>query len=465
MRTRDIRAALIAAAVLAACAPDVQPATQAAAVSDQAPVPGTPASSAQTALYELFVRDFSPEGTLQGVIRGLDRVEATGVEYVWLMPLHPIGEQGRKGPAGAPGSSYSVRDYHAINPDYGTDADLKELVSSIHGRGMKVMLGWVPNHTSWDNVWVTEHPDYYVRDENGEMTVPRDLGGNLTDWTDVAQLDYGNAALRQAMIDAMKYWLETFDLDGFRMDVAGFIPDTFWQDAASQLNEVKPVLLLAEWDSPAMLEDGFDIMYPWSSYGRLKEVWKGRRAAEFIEGELDAIHALPAGGLYMRMTTNHDETAWDAPPVTLFGGPAGARAAFVAEALLPGPPMLYNGQEVESPQQLGLFVKQAIDWDQAGADEARTFYRTVIELSRTNPSLSAPGGLEIVRTDAEQDVIAYRRGEVVVLVNARPQPVTVTAQGVDVAGWTDLLTGAAQEGAAVSLPAYGAVVLAREAAD
>ena len=178
-----------------------------------------------SAIYEVFVRSFSGTGDFRGVTRGLDRIQATGANVVWLMPIHPVGSLNRKDPLGSP---YSVRDYRAINPAFGTAADFRALVQAVHARGMKIIIDWVPNHTSWDNVWVREHPDFYLRNERGEMSVPRDDKGNLTDWTDVAQLDYRNPALRREMISSMEFWLREFGIDGFRVDVAGFVPDEFW---------------------------------------------------------------------------------------------------------------------------------------------------------------------------------------------------------------------------------------------
>lgn len=413
--------------------------------------------AAATALYEVFVRDFSERGDLRGVMEGLDRIEATGAEVVWLMPIHPIGEVNRKGEYGSP---YSIRDYRAINPDFGTEADMRALVSAVHERGMKLIIDWVPNHTAWDHHWVTEHPEFYALNEAGEMTVPRDLEGNLTDWTDVVELDYSEPGLRRSMTDAMKYWLEEFDIDGFRVDMAGYIPADYYRELIPELRATKdePILMLAEWGDVWLHEVGFDLTYPWSSYHRLKEVWRGRPAVEFVGQEIEELESMPEGGYRMRMTTNHDETAWDEPPVELFGGSDGARAAFVAMALLPGPPLLYNGQEVESPQELGLFVKEPVEWDQPGADEARAFYRQVIDLSRTHPSLNTDG-LELLVTDAEEDVVAYRRNGVVVLVNIRPEPVTVTVDGVAVEGARDLLGGAVQAAGAITLEGYGARVL------
>ncbi|MGE0353411.1 MAG: alpha-amylase family glycosyl hydrolase [Gemmatimonadales bacterium] len=424
-----------------------------------AQAPAAPDTSwvARSALYEIFVQDFSPAGNLQGVIRGLDRVEAAGADVVWLMPIHPVGVENRKGTLG---SRYAVRDYLAIDSVYGTRADFRALVEAVHGRGMKVILDWVPDHTSWDNVWVTAHPEYYLHDEQGGLVVPRDPQGNPTDWTDVVQLDFGNAGLRKAMIDAMRYWLVEFGIDGFRVDVAGFIPYDFWREAIPALRASVPrrLLFLAEWGDIEMNRAGYDLTYAWDSYSRLKAVWRGAPAASFVEGELPDMRAMPPGGMRLRFTTNHDETAWDAPPVTIFGGAAGARAAFVAMVLLPGRPLLYNGQEVESPQKLGLFEREPIVWDQPGAAVARSFYRNVIRIVRSEPALLT-GDLEPVTTSAPADVIAYRRGDVLVLVNARPREVKVAVPGLRLDGSRDLLSNETQHGDSVVLPPYGTAVL------
>jgi hypothetical protein len=207
---------------------------------------------------------------------------------------------------------------------------------------------------------------------------------------------------------------------------------------------------------------GFDLTYAWGAYARLKATWRGVPADSVVAGELPDMRAMPAGGMRMRFTTNHDETAWDNPPVILFDGSAGARAAFVAEALLPGRPLLYDGQEVESPQKLGLFVKEAIDWNQPHADAARAFYRRVLHLARTDSAFLA-GPLRELATSAPAAVIAYRRGSAAVIVNARSTAVGVTVTGFDVSGAKDLLTDQTQRGDTLSLPAYGAVVLQRPA--
>jgi glycosidase len=414
---------------------------------------------ARSTLYEVFVQDFSSTGDFRGVIAGLDRIQATGANTVWLMPIHPIGVVNRKGTLGSP---YAVKDYRAINPAYGTVADFRALVQAVHARGMKLILDWVPDHTAPDHPWVRQHPDFYVRDQNGKPSVPRDPGGKLTDWDDVVQLDYRNPALRRAMIGEMRYWLEQFGIDGFRVDVAGFVPSDFWQEALPALRASVPrrLLFLAEWGDPALCRSGYDLIYSWDSYSRLKAVWRGAPASGFVKGELADLAAMPPGCSRLRFTTNHDETAWDNPPVAIFGPGAGARAAFVAAALLPGRPLLYNGQEVESPQKLPLFQRDTVVWGQPQADPARAFYRSVMRLSRSEPGLIAKE-LEAVETSAPDDIIAYRRGPIAVLVNSRPRDARVAVTGFDVDGARDLLSGRTQKGDTVGLGPFGAVVLRR----
>ena len=416
----------------------------------------------RSAIYEVFVRDFSSTGDLRGVTRGLDKIQATGANVVWLMPIYPVGVLNRKAPLGSP---YSVRDYLAINPAFGTVADFRALVRAMHARGMKLILDWVPNHTAWDHAWITEHPDFYVHNERGEISVPRDDKGKLTDWTDVAQLDYGNPALRREMIAAMRHWLTEYGIDGYRVDVAGFVPDEFWREAVPALRAAvpRPILLLAEWGDLKMHRFGFDLTYAWDSYSRLKTVWKGAPADTVVRGELADLAVMPHGGMRLRFATNHDETAWDKPPVTLFGGREGARAAFVAMVLLPGRPLLYNGQEVESPQTLRLFWRDPIAWNQPFGPQARAFYQKVMHLARTD-SAFVSGTFRRAETSAPADVIAYFRGDALVLVNARPRAMAVAVTGFEVDGSRDLLSTRIQRGGRVTLPAHGVLVLARRRA-
>ncbi len=411
----------------------------------------------RSALYEVNVRDFSPTGDLKGVTRGLGRIQASGADVIWLMPIYPVGAVDRKGTLGSP---YAVRDYMAIDPAFGTAADLRALVRAAHARGLKVILDWVPDHTSPDNVWIGEHPDFYVKDDSGRPAVPRDLQGKPTDWTDTRQLDYRNPGMRAAMIAALRHWLVAFDLDGFRQDVAHFIPLDFWREANAALRAAvrKPILLLAEAGGLEMHRAGFDLSYSWDGYGRLKAVWRGAPAYTLVAAEVADARAMPPGGMRMRFTTNHDETAWDNPPVVLFGGSAGARAAFAAVALLPGRPLLYDGQEVESPQKLALFERDSILWGQPHAAEARAFYRKVIDLARGDRAFIADS-LRPVGISDSTDVIGYQRGNVLVLVNVRDHEARFTVTGFEVTGARDLLTNRGVRGDTLVLPAYGELVL------
>jgi hypothetical protein len=246
------------------------------------------------------------------------------------------------------------------------------------------------------------------------------------------------------------------------VDAAGFVPDDFWRAAVPALRAAvrRPILLLAEWGDLKMHSFGFDLTYSWDSYGRLKSVWKGAPASAFLPRELDDMRAMPPGGMRLRFTTNHDETGWDQPPITLFGGAAGARAAFVAMALLPGRPLLYDGQEVESPQKLGLFVRDTIAWGQPDSGSTRAFYRRVLQLVLTDTALVA-GDFRPIETNAADDVIAYARGSAVVLVNTRSRAVAVVVTGFTVNGARDRLTDRPQAGDTVALAPYGAVVLER----
>lgn len=460
MRTRRLFAALAAVLTLSgACARAPEPASPAAAPRSLL-APDT-SWVRRSVLYEVFVQDFSPPGDFRGLMAGLDRIEAAGANTLWLMPIHPIGVVNRKGTLGSP---YAARDFRAINPAYGTAEDFRALVAAVHSRGMKLILDWVPDHTSPDHPWVTEHPDYYFRNERGEPMVPRDASGKLTDWTDVVQLDYGNPAVRREMIATMRWWIEEFGIDGYRVDVAGFLPYDFYREALPVLRAAapRPLLLLAEWGDLELHRTGFDLTYAWDSYSRLKAAWRGGPASEFVAAEITELLGMPPGGMRLRFTTNHDQTASEDPPLVVFGGVAGARAAFVATALLPGRPLLYNGQEVESPQKLPLFERELIVWNQPDSAAALAFYRKVLDLARTDAAF-LQGDFREAATTAPADVIAYRRGDALVLVNARNHPVRFAVDGFEVDGARDLLTGTALSGGAVELPPYGWHVLAARA--
>lgn len=389
------------------------PVTDAARVHEAPPLP-----LGETVIYELYVRSFTPEGTFQAIIPRLAELRDLGITHIWLMPIHPIGEKNRKGTLGSP---YSVADYREVNPEFGTLADFRDLVRAVHDHGMFIMLDLVANHTAWDHPWVTAHPDWYVKGEDGQITHPPG-----TDWTDVAQLDFGHPEVRAAMRAVMRYWVEEEGVDGFRADVAELVPYDFWEAAIAELRGIKPVLMLAEGHDRRLHDAGFDLTYSWTTYHPLKEVWRG--------GPADTLHALvqyelahyPLNGR-LRFTTNHDETAWDATPLELFGGTRGAQAAAVIVTTLPGVPLIYNGQEVGDPQRLPLFERLPIDW---GADPAmREFYVYLLSRRAASDALRF-GTYEPLAHDRPEDVFAFRRisrtDTSSVIVNTRDRALEVT---------------------------------------
>jgi glycosidase len=393
---------------------------------------GVPAWVRDGVIYEIYPRDFSERGNFEGVTADLDRLKELGVNILWLMPIHPIGQEKKKGPIGSP---YAVRDYYAINPDYGTASDLKRLVTESHRRGMKVIIDVVANHTSWDSVMM-KTPEFYVRDAQGHITFPHD-------WSDVAELNYDNPQLRRYMIDMLKFWLRDFDLDGFRCDVAGEVPTDFWEQARAELDKVKPdIFMLAEADKPELLVRAFDLDYSWPLHGTLTDVIQGRKPASGLREiwESDA-GRYPRGALRMRFSDNHDERR----AVARFGEP-GALAASVLMFTLDGVPMLYNGMEVGDTTESGdpaLFYRLPIFWPIVKRrPEFPRFYQQFIALRKAHSALRG-GVVEWLRnSDAARAVTFARRDdaeEIVVAINFSNTPLNITLDAPSTAApFTDI---------------------------
>jgi len=329
-------------------------------------------------IYEIFPRNFSAEGNFNGITARLDALKDLGVNILWLMPIHPIGEKMRKGTIGSP---YAVRDYEAINSDCGTEADLKRLVAEAHKRDLKVIIDIVANHTAWDNV-LMKHPEFYKQDKAGKIIPP------VAEWTDVAGLNYENPALRQYMIGMLKRWIDpsTFDLDGFRCDVASMVPTSFWEEARAELVKVKPdIMMLAEASKPDLLLKAFDVDYSWPLHGTLNKVLLGGApASEFKRSWDESRQQFPRGSLHMRISDNHDE----ARAVARFSL-KGALAASVLMFTLDGVPLLYNGMEIGDATESGdpaLFEKLPIFWHPKERPPLRDSYRSLIKLRKAHPA-------------------------------------------------------------------------------
>ena len=383
-------------------------------------------------VYEIFPRNFSARGNFAGITDQLDRLKQLGVNILWLMPIHPTGRERAKGTIGSP---YAVRDYYAVNPDYGTPADLKRLVSEAHRRGLKVIIDIVANHTSWDSVLMSK-PDFYTRDAAGKIIPP------VADWADVADLNYDNPAVRTYMTEMLKFWLREYDLDGFRCDVAGMVPTDFWEAARAELERVKPdILLLAEWHEPELLIKAFDVDYSWPLHHAMSDVLMGTQPATQVRAAWEEEHAKwPRNALHLRFSDNHDERR----AIARFG----ERAALAASALmftLDGVPLIYNGMEVGDTTESGapaLFERLPVFWQIAERrPEFPRFYRQIIELRQASPALRR-GTLEWVRNSDEARVLTYVRRagdeEIMIAINLSNRPFAGTVEASGGAAFADV---------------------------
>jgi cyclomaltodextrinase len=366
-------------------------------------------------VYEIFPRAFSPQGNFKGITARLDDLKDLGVNILWLMPIHPIGQEKKKGTIGSP---YAVRDYYAINPDYGTKEDFRDLIAQAHRRGMKVIIDIVANHTSWDSVMM-KWPEFYEHDGRGHITYPHD-------WSDVAELNYKNPQLRRYMTDMLKYWIREFDLDGFRSDVAEEVPTDFWENARAELDKIKPdIVMLAEGHKAELLLKAFDFDYSWPLHNALTNVLHGRGRASDLRSEWNKeFDEWPRGSLHMRFSDNHDERR----AIARFGEP-GALAASALMFTLDGVPMLYNGMEVGDTAESGapaLFERLPIFWPIAERrPEFPRFYKQMIALRRSSSALRR-GTLDWLPNSDESRVLTYARRaaleEIVVAINLSNRP-------------------------------------------
>ncbi len=406
-------------------------------------------------IYEVYLRSFSPEGSFAALERRLPELKALGVTVVWLMPVHPVGVVKRKGSLGSP---YAVRDFHAVNPEFGSMDDFRSLVAATHAHGMRIIIDLVANHTAWDNPLITEHPEWYTHDATGRIIAPN------PDWSDVADLDYTRPALRAWMMDMLAWWVRDVGIDGFRCDVAEMVPTDFWVEATRMLRRIRPILMLAEGAHPSLHIDAFDMTYAWNTYDILKPMLKGAGSAADLDDVLRTEQlSYPRGALRLRFSTNHDKHFYDGAPVDLFGV-RGAKAAAVLMNTLPGVPLLYNGQEVGSRVPMSLFEKQPIDWS-TDAAEFRALYTELHALRRAHVSLRR-GSYARVPTPAEPSFHVFTRStpreEALVVVNLAEHANAFTVQQSSIKGFTRVFgAGAMQEtsaGMRFDVPGFGAWV-------
>lgn len=405
-------------------------------------------------IYEIYPRAFSPKGDFNAITARLDDLKKLGVTILWLMPIHPIGQEKKKGTIGSP---YAVRDYYGINADYGTADDLKRLVREAHARGLKVIIDIVANHTSWDSV-LMKHPEFYKRDAQGNITYPYD-------WYDIAALNYTNQQLRRYMIDMLKYWVREFDLDGFRCDVAGELPTDFWEDVRRELDRLKPdIVMLAEAHKADLLVKAFDLDYSWPLHSALTRVLQGRSRASDLRDEWEKeVKTWPKDALHMRFSDNHDERR----AVARFGEPAAlAASAFVFT--LDGVPMIYNGMEVGDTTESGapaLFEKLPIFWSIAERrPEFPRFYKQIMTLRGSSNALRR-GSLKWLRNSDEARVVTFVRSapgeEILVAINFSNRPFFGSVEVSNAAAYVEV-NGGSVGLPAISLDSWGFRIFSRK---
>ena len=395
----------------------------------------TPDWAKNATIYEINVRQFSKEGTFNQVTYQLPRLKEMGVDILWLMPIHPIGLKNRKGSLG---SYYAVKDYKGINPEFGTLNEFENLVRRAHAMGMHVIIDWVANHSSPDNLWIQDgHLDWYTLDSTGN--VQPTIG---TDWWDVADLNYDNEEMRAEMISSMKYWLTETDIDGFRCDVAGWVPLDFWISARKELQSVKPVFMLAEAEEIS-LHKAFEMTYGWEFHHIMNDIANGKKDATAIKEFMES-SKYPVRAFRMNFTSNHDENSWNGTEMERMGDARFALA--VLAATIDGMPLVYNGQETSLDRRLKFFDKDSIDW---GKMDQVSFYTKLLTLHQTNPALWVEDGLNQVQflpTSNPKKQVVYLResksNQVIVVLNLSNESTDISFASNNITGsYKELFTG------------------------
>ncbi|NJB86175.1 glycosidase [Lewinella marina] len=458
-------------------------------VSDLAVEPRIPEWEKDAVIYEVNLRHFTPEGTFAAFENHIPRLAEMGVDILWFMPVHPISEKNRKGELGSP---YAAADYKGVNPDFGTMEDFKSMIDAIHAAGMYAIIDWIPNHSGWDNPWITEHPDFYTK-KDGKITDPiNPHTGESWGWTDVADLNYDNPELRDSMIAAMAFWVREANVDGFRVDVAHGIPVDFIEQAADSLYRIRPLFMLAEAEVPEIVNNGAFVMdYGWEMHHVLNQIARSQGAHRAATTDLsniareeseaeDRVTALEIDrvlakydslydrGYKMMFTSNHDENSWAGTEFQRMG--EGHKAFAVLTATFSGMPLIYTGQESAVDKQFEFFTKDEVEW---GNYKYADFYRTLFELKERNQALwNGPHGGELVKiqTGTDENVYAFTREKngdrVVVMINLSATPQSFELGTGDYAGtYTDVFANEqvkVQPGQSRELGAWEYVVLSNK---
>jgi glycosidase len=357
-----------------------------------------PEWSYNKAIYEVNIRQYTPEGNIKAFEKHLPELKKLGADLLWLMPIHPIGEKNRKGTLG---SYYSVKDYKAVNPEFGTLEEFKTLVKTIHKTGMYVIIDWVANHTAWDNEWIIDHSEFYTKDSLGNIISPN------PDWTDVADLNYDNKELWAEMIDALEFWVKECDIDGYRCDVAGMVPIEFWIEARSELQKIKSVFMLAEWDTPEV-HLAFDMTYDWNIHKIMNAIAKKEKTVVDLIQQLEKNEKdFSENAFRMQFTSNHDENSWNGTVFERLGESFETFA--VLTCVIPDMPLVYTGQEVGNTKRLSFFDKDTVQWKEY---ELFNVYSKLFQLKKNNKSLyngDRGGKVVLIESTNKENIFAFTR--------------------------------------------------------
>ncbi|HVS94208.1 MAG TPA: alpha-amylase family glycosyl hydrolase [Mucilaginibacter sp.] len=397
-------------------------------------IDGHPAWIMQGNVYEVNVRQYTPQGTFNAFSKSLSRLKSMGVQTLWFMPINPISKVDRKGTLG---SYYAVSNYTAINPEFGTMADFKRLVDEAHAMGFKVIIDWVPNHTGADNYWMVKHPDFYVKDKEGKPAV-------AFDWSDTRQLDYSNREMQDSMINAMKFWLVNTHIDGFRCDVAWNVPESFWARCIGELRKGRSLFMLAEGDKDYLHRSGFDATYSWDMFHKMIDVAKGASPAfalDSIKAKYDAEY--PKNGLELYFTSNHDENSWNKADYGTFPGASHAPFAVLTQTYYHSVPLIYSGQEEPVLRAIQFFERDPITFKNFARAH---FYRTLLTLRKNDIALASNASFRKIAAGDKTAIYAYVREKagkkVLVILNLSPKEQPVTVSDKSLLGSTyDVFTG------------------------
>ena len=359
-----------------------------------------PEWSKNATIYEVNLRQYTNEGTFKSFESHLQRLKKMGVDIIWLMPIHPIGEKNRKGGLG---SYYSVKDFRGINPEFGTMQDFKNLVNKIHSMGMYVIIDWVGNHSAWDNPLATTHPHWYTKTRSGNFQPTP-----WYDWDDVIDFDYDNPDFRKYMTESLKFWVKEANIDGYRADVAGFIPVVFWENARAELDQIKPVFMLAEWESRDLYKKSFDMTYSWTLFDKLKDATtQNKGIAGLVEYLSHDVNSVPKNAYRMVFTDNHDMNSWNGTPQKNFGD--GLKTSIVFTGVVNGMQLCYSGQEAGLNRSLKFFDKDPIEWKD---HENEVLFSKLFHLKHENQALwNGKYGGEMIRVvnDHQDRVVSFYR--------------------------------------------------------